>query len=99
MNVCIYKDKGVPITLRLDTFQWLTGFFGVFSFSALPFAAPLTGCHGGIVTNILSNGFHSPGGVAESCCCVGAFTVFWLKPSEGARGGEGVNAPSSRSLS
>lgn len=51
-----------PVTLRLDTLQWLTGFLADLSRSDFP--APFatdTGCHGGNVTNILSSGFHSPG--------------------------------------
>ena len=60
----------------------------------------LTGCHGGIVTKILSSGFHSPVGEFPSGEG-GAGPLF------GGRGGDarnavgacGVNTPSSRSLS
>ena len=49
------------MTLRLDTLQWLTGFFADLSRSDFPapFATDM-GCHGGNVTNMLSSGFHSP---------------------------------------
>lgn len=67
-----YNNRGsLPTRLRLDTFQWLTGFFADFSFSPLPTevaAAALTGCHDGIVTNILSKGFHSPTLSSKSSC-------------------------------
>ena len=94
-------DIDVPLTLRFDTLQWLTGFFGILSFSfslsLLPFdvaEAITTGCHGGIVTNIESRGFHS----CFSPCDRPD------EPSEGVDGIElfgsfGVNEPSSRSRS
>jgi hypothetical protein len=89
---------------RFETFQWLTGFFVALSLSPFPLPAwapaALTGCHGGIVTKMLSNGFHSPAGELPSA---GGD----VDPLFRGRGGDareavgtcGVNTPSSRSLS
>ena len=91
-----------PTTLRFDNYQWLTGFLVALSLSPLPPEAPVafTGCHGGIVTNMLSIGFHSPAGKGDST--EGGMGVL----DGGRRGGTGeavgacaVNTPSSRSLS
>ena len=60
-------SRHTPTTLHFDTFQWFTG-FSVLSLSPVPppsevpAPAAFTGCHGGITTKMLSNGFHSPPG-------------------------------------
>jgi hypothetical protein len=57
----------LPKTVLRATLQWLTGFFGILSFS---FSDRLecvdTGCQRGMVTNMLSSGFHSPEPAGES---------------------------------
>ena len=86
-----------PTILFFDTFQWLTGFLAVFSFSPLPPPETfVTGCHGGIVTNILSSEFHSPAGVGSECALEFEDEAPLLEVEVGSWG---VNAPSSRSLS
>lgn len=75
-------------TARRETRQWLTGFFATLSLlGAIP--PEDTGCHGGMVTKMLSIGSHgleAPSGDRESL-------VFF------EAGSCGVKFPSSRSLS
>jgi hypothetical protein len=98
-----HRSRYVPTRPRFDTFQWLTGFFVALSLSPLPppawAPAALTGCHGGIVTKILSNGFHSPASGLISWEGVGSLVRGRGGDARDAVGACGVNTPSSRSLS
>jgi hypothetical protein len=100
----ICQPRHIPTTLRFDTFQWLTGFLVVLSLSPLPpppeAPAAFTGCHGGIVTKMLSNGFHSPvGEVGSEGGGMGGLDGGRRGDTREAVGDCAVNTPSSRSLS
>lgn len=82
----------IPTTARRETRQWLTGFLATLSLVGTARPAPEeTGCHGGIVTKMLSMGSH---GLGEGCrpSHEGESVVF-------RTGSWGVKFPSSRSLS
>lgn len=83
--------RNVPMMLFFDTFQWLTGFLAAFSFSPLPPETFEVGCQGGMVTKMLSSGFHS---LTEWAPVPGEVPLLG-----GDVGSWGVKAPSSRSLS
>jgi hypothetical protein len=70
-----------------DTFQWLTGFFTVLSLSG---RVPATGCHGGMLTTMLSRGFQPGPDASESESEERASAV---------SGSCALKRPSSRSLS
>lgn len=58
------KIANPPTIPRLDRHQWLTGFFATSDFPGLagvadPPEMATAGCHGGIVTKILSKGSHA----------------------------------------
>jgi len=59
-------SSALPVIARFDSRQWITGFLTMSTFpdfgGALDVLAEVeAGCHGGIVTNILSSGSHSCG--------------------------------------
>lgn len=91
-------EENLPTTPRRESRQWLTGFFTTFSLSDFPGtfkAAPdATGCHGGIVTKMLSVGSHSLCGVLSGEICEGL-----VASTEVPVGSWGMKVPSSRSLS
>src|ERR1700678_3253761 len=95
-----YKgEENFPTTPHHESRQWLTGFFTTFSLSDFPGtfkAAPdvVTGCHGGIVTNMLSVGSRSLCGVLSGETFEGL-----VASAEGLEGSWGTKIPSSRSLS
>lgn len=89
----------MPTTPRRESRQWLTGFFATLSLSDFPGtfkAAPdVTGCHGGIVTKMLSVGSHSLCGVLSGETCDGLV----VSAEVPVLGSWGKKVPSSRSLS
>lgn len=95
----VKTKENLPTTPRRESRQWLTGFFATLSLSDFPGtlkAAPdATGCHGGIVTNMLSVGSHSFCGVSGETCD-GLLVASTELPVVGSWG---IKVPSSRSLS
>jgi hypothetical protein len=96
--VTLWAEENLPTTPRRESRQWLTGFFTTLSLSDFPGtfkAAPeVTGCHGGIVTKMLSVGSHSLYGVLSAETCAGL-----VASTEVPVGSWGIKVPSSRSLS